>query len=102
MAIVEKSAPGQTRISEAAPAGHQARLQEVRVMISMELGRTQKTVSEVLDIGEQSLIELDKSAGEPVNIMVNGRLYARGEVVTVGENFGVRVTEILGQEPGGK
>ena len=72
-----------------------ARLMEVRLMVTIELGRTKKTVSEVLDLGEQSLIELDKSVGDPVNVMVNGRLFARGEVVTVSENFGVRITELV-------
>ena len=72
-----------------------ARLMEVRLMVTIELGRTRKTVQEVLDLGEQSLIELDKSVGEPVNVLVNGRLFARGEVVTVSENFGVRITELV-------
>ena len=73
-------------------------LDDLRLMFTIELGRTRKTVQEVLDLGEQSLIELDKSVGEPVNIMLNGRLFARGEVVTVSENFGVRITEVLGQD----
>ncbi|MBI2506088.1 MAG: flagellar motor switch protein FliN [Candidatus Latescibacteria bacterium] len=72
-----------------------ARLMDVRLMVTIELGRTKKTVQQVLDLGEQSLIELDKSVGEPVNVMVNGRLFARGEVVTVSENFGVRITELV-------
>lgn len=72
-----------------------ARLMDVRLMVTIELGRTKKTVQEVLDLGEQSLIELDKSVGEPVNVLVNGRLFARGEVVTVSENFGVRITELV-------
>lgn len=85
----------------AAPAGaggippNVARLMDVRLMVTIELGRTKKTVQEVLDLGEQSLIELDKSVGEPVNVLVNGRLFARGEVVTVSENFGVRITELV-------
>jgi flagellar motor switch protein FliN len=72
-----------------------ARLMDVRLLVTIELGRTKKTVQDVLDLGEQSLIELDKSVGEPVNVMVNGRLFARGEVVTVSENFGVRITELV-------
>ena len=47
-------------------------------------------------MGEQSLVELDKQVGDPVDILVNGKLFARGEVVTVSENFGVRITEIMG------
>ncbi|MBM3277997.1 MAG: flagellar motor switch protein FliN [Candidatus Handelsmanbacteria bacterium] len=72
-----------------------ARLMDVRLLVTIELGRTRKTVQEVLDLGEQSLLELDKSVGEPVNVMVNGHLFARGEVVTVSENFGVRITELV-------
>lgn len=68
---------------------------DVRLLVTIELGRTRKTVQEVLDLGEQSLLELDKSVGEPVNVMVNGHLFARGEVVTVSENFGVRITELV-------
>jgi flagellar motor switch protein FliN/FliY len=49
----------------------------------------------VLQLGEQSLVELDKQVGEPVDILVNGKIFARGEVVTVSENFGVRITELL-------
>jgi flagellar motor switch protein FliN len=86
-------------VAPAAPGGgvppNVARLMDVRLMVTIELGRTKKTVQEVLDLGEQSLIELDKSVGEPVNVMVNGRLFARGEVVTVSENFGVRITELV-------
>ena len=53
------------------------------------------TLDAALDIGEQSLIELDKQVGDAVDIMINGQLFARGEVVTVDENFGVRITEIV-------
>jgi flagellar motor switch protein FliN/FliY len=52
-------------------------------------------VREVLDLGTGSIIEVDKAAGEPVDVMVNGRLVAKGEVVVIEDNFGVRVTEIL-------
>jgi len=72
-----------------------ARLMDVNLMVSIELGRTRRTLEDVIDMGEQSLVELDKQVGDPVDIMVNGRLFARGEVVTVSENFGVRVTELV-------
>jgi len=52
-------------------------------------------VREVLDLGTGSIIEVDKAAGEPVDVMVNGRLVAKGEVVVIEDNFGVRITEIL-------
>ncbi len=63
--------------------------------ICVELGRTELTVSEVLALGAGSVIELDRLAGEPVDILVNDRLIARGEVVVVDENFGVRVVEVI-------
>ena len=65
------------------------------MMVSVELGSASKTVKEVLEMGEGTIIELDKVAGEPADIKVNGVLIARGEVIVVDENFGVRITEIL-------
>lgn len=69
-------------------------LLDVNLHLSVELGRTSMPVREVLHLGPGSIVELDKLAGEPVDIMVNGKLVARGEVVVIDENFGVRVTEI--------
>jgi len=63
--------------------------------VTIELGRTRDTLENVLKMGEQSLVELDKQVGEPVDVLVNGKLFARGEVVTVNENFGVRITELI-------
>jgi len=63
--------------------------------VTVELGRTRLTVAEVLGLGPGSVIELDRIAGEPVDILVNDRLVARGEVVVVDENFGVRVVEVV-------
>jgi flagellar motor switch protein FliN/FliY len=63
--------------------------------ITVELGRTDLTIAEVLGLGPGSVIELDRVAGEPVDILVNNRLVARGEVVVVDENFGVRVVEVV-------
>ncbi len=68
---------------------------DVPVQITVELGRTKMLVKEVLQLGEGSIVELDKLAGEPVDVLVNGRLIAKGEVVVIEENFGVRVTEIV-------
>lgn len=70
-------------------------IQDVSLRISVELGRTVMTVHDVLGLGPGSVVELDKLAGEPVDILVNDRIVARGEVVVVDENFGVRVTEIV-------
>ena len=70
-------------------------LMDIPLDISVELGRTRLVVKEVVDLGVGSIVEIDKAAGEPVDIMVNGRLVARGEVVVIEDNFGVRITEIL-------
>lgn len=69
-------------------------LYDVDLDLSVELGRTSIPVRDILQLGPGSIVELDKLAGEPVDIMVNGKLIARGEVVVVDENFGIRVTEI--------
>jgi len=71
------------------------RLMDVRLTVTIELGRTRKIIQDVMELGDQSLIELEKTVGEPVDVMVNGELFARGEVVTVKETFGVRVTELV-------
>ncbi|WP_353947714.1 flagellar motor switch phosphatase FliY [Sporolactobacillus sp. Y61] len=70
-------------------------LMDIPLDVSVELGRTQKTVKEVLELGPGSVIELDKLAGEAIDILVNQKHIARGEVVVVDENFGIRITEIL-------
>ncbi|MEM5948650.1 flagellar motor switch protein FliN [Spirochaetia bacterium 38H-sp] len=70
-------------------------LMDVYMELTVELGRTRKMVKEILGMGEGTIIELDKLAGEPVDILVNHKLIARGEVVVIDENFGVRVTEII-------
>jgi flagellar motor switch protein FliN len=72
-----------------------ARLMDVTLTVTVELGRTEETMEAVMNLGEQSLVELDKHVGDPVDVLVNGKLYARGEVVIVAENFGVRITELL-------
>lgn len=70
-------------------------LLDVYLRVAVELGRTELTIKEVLGLGPGSVVELDKLAGEPVDILVNDRLIAKGEVVVVDENFGVRVTDIV-------
>jgi len=68
---------------------------DVPLNVTVELGRTQKLVREVLDMAPGSVIELDKLAGEPVDILVNGKYIAKGEVVVIDENFGIRITDII-------
>ena len=70
-------------------------LLDVPLEITVELGRVRMLVREILDLGTGSIVEVDKSAGEPVDVMVNGRLVAKGEVVVIEDNFGVRITEIV-------
>lgn len=72
-------------------------LLDIPLQITVELGRTKRSVKEILELSSGSIIELDKLAGEPVDILVNNRLIATGEVVVIDENFGVRVTDILSQ-----
>ena len=66
--------------------------------ISVVLGRTKKSIKDILSLGTGSLVELDKLAEEPVEILVNGKKVAYGEVVVVDENFGVRITSIVSSE----
>jgi flagellar motor switch protein FliN/FliY len=68
---------------------------DIPVRVTVELGKTRKNISEILSMTTGSVIELDKMAGEPVDVLVNGKLIAKGEVVVIDENFGVRITEVL-------
>ncbi|MDV6235201.1 flagellar motor switch protein FliN [Leptospira ellisii] len=70
-------------------------LMDVQMSVTVELGRTKMYIKDILGLGEGSIIELDKLAGEPVDLLVNGKLIAKGEVVVIDENFGVRVTDIV-------
>jgi flagellar motor switch protein FliN/FliY len=70
-------------------------LMDVYMEMTVELGRTRKLIKDILAMGEGTIIELDKLAGEPVDILVNHKLIAKGEVVVIDENFGVRVTAIV-------
>ena len=76
-------------------------LQGVDVKLSVEIGSTSLTLRELLALGEQSVIELDRQANELLDVFVNGTLIGRGEVVTVGERFGVRMTELVAPEKRG-
>ncbi|PKR87068.1 flagellar motor switch phosphatase FliY [Heyndrickxia camelliae] len=72
-------------------------LLDIPLQVTVELGRTKRTVKDILELGSGSIIELDKLAGEPVDILLNSQLIAQGEVVVIDENFGVRITEIVSQ-----
>ncbi|MBW8826843.1 MAG: flagellar motor switch protein FliN [Acidobacteria bacterium] len=67
--------------------------------VTAELGRTKMTVRELLALAPGAVVELDRAAGSPVDVLVNGTLVARGEVVVIDEEFGIRISEIVGMEP---
>lgn len=75
-------------------------LLSVPLQVTAELGRCKMAVSDVLKLGTGSIIELDRLAGGPIDVFVNSKLIARGEVVAVDENFGVKVTELLQKQHG--
>ncbi len=94
-AAPEKKSPIAVAPPALPPAASPAALDATPLTVTAELGRSRMTIDRALQVTEQSLVELDKSVGDPVDIRINGRLYARGEVVTVSDNFGVRITEIV-------
>jgi len=73
-------------------------IMDVQLQVTVELGRTTLKVRDVLGLGPGAVVELDKHAGEPVDVVVNNKPVARGEVVVIDENFGVRVTEIIDKD----
>jgi flagellar motor switch protein FliN len=75
-------------------------LMDLTLPVSIELGRTTMTVQEILQLGRGSVVQLERLAGEPIDIFVGERRFAEGEVVVLGENFGVRVTRILSRAAG--
>mgnify|MGYP000588165324 FL=1 len=68
---------------------------DIPLKITVELGRTEVMIKDLLQLGQGSVLELDKLAGEPLEILVNGKLVAKGEVVVVNEKFGIRLTDII-------
>ena len=71
-------------------------IQDIDVRLTVELGRTQMRLREVLDLGEESVVMLDRLTDEPLDVMVNGKLIAKGEVVAEGNRFGLRILELVG------
>ena len=70
-------------------------IMDVPLEVTVELGRSNKSIKEILDFSPGTIIELNKLAGEPIDVLVNGKFVAKGEVVVIEESFGVRVTEII-------
>jgi flagellar motor switch protein FliN/FliY len=99
-ALADQAKSEQT--TAAAAAAHDARdatsldlLNDIPVELSVEIGRTRLTIAQILKLAQGSVVELDVLAGEPLNIYVNQVLIAQGEVVTVNDRFGIRLTDIL-------
>ncbi|MEU7903119.1 flagellar motor switch protein FliN [Actinoplanes sp. NPDC049118] len=92
-----EAAPGGVarRSDGAAPIRGLDMLHDVMMEVSAELGRTRMSVRELLSLIPGAIVELDRAAGSPADLLVNGRLIARGEVVVIDENFGIRITEIV-------
>lgn len=72
-------------------------LRDVEVRITLELGRTEITLEEATSLAERSMLVIDKLAEEPVDVCVNGKLFGRGKLVLVGDNYGVQLTELVDQ-----
>lgn len=68
---------------------------DIPVTLSMEIGRTRLTISELLQLGQGSVVELQRMADEPMDVLVNGTLVAHGEAVVVGDRFGIRLTDVI-------
>jgi flagellar motor switch protein FliN/FliY len=85
----------------APPAGDVdlSRLTDVTVELTVEVGRTRMSLGETLSLGPGSVVTIDRLADQPVDLLVNGRPIARGEVVVIDEQFGLRITEVAGAEP---
>ena len=77
------------------PAGKLGMLARVKVRMTVEVGRTEITIQDLLNLNEGAVVELDRMAGDPLDILVNGTTIARGEVVVVGERFGIRFGDIV-------
>ena len=81
-----------------APQNDLRLIYDVELELTVRLGKTKMSIKEILELGAGSVIELDRLAGEAVDLLVNGKLIAKGEVVVIDENFGFRVTDIVSSE----
>ena len=73
-------------------------IMDVPLEVTVELGRTRKKIKEILEFSPGTIVELDKLAGEPIDVLVNGKFVAKGEVVVIDEKFGIRITDIVNPE----
>ena len=82
--------------------GNMDLLMDVPLNVSVEIGKTRRKMKEILSFTQGTVIPIDKQAGAPVDIIVNGQLIARGDVVVIDDNFGVRITELVNRDVGEK
>lgn len=85
-----------------APPDPMALLRDVEVELTLEIGRKRMRIADVVKLGPGRTVELDKLAGEPLELLVNGRIIGRGEAVVVGDRYGIRITEIVSPEGGSR
>lgn len=101
IAETEAQAAGLDELSDDhAPAGDEKKLDtilDIPVTISMEVGRTNISIRSLLQLNQGSVVELDRVAGEPLDVLVNGTLIAHGEVVVINDKFGIRLTDVISQ-----
>jgi flagellar motor switch protein FliN len=97
-ATFEEDSPIERKKSSAAPSADELNLDvilDVPVTLSMEIGRTQINIRNLLQLNQGSIVELDRFAGEPLDVLVNGTLIAHGEVVVINDKFGIRLTDVI-------
>ncbi len=88
-------APGGSSAAASGPVQSLDFILDIPLKVTVELGRTRLSIREILELGQGSVVELTKLAGEPLEVLVNEKLVARGEVVVVNEKFGIRLTDII-------
>ena len=97
--LQETAKPSNAKGSTSQISGEKMKiLENIEVTLSIEVGRTEMTIRDLLRLNEGSVIELDRLAGEPLDLFVNGAIIAKGEVVMVGERYGIRLTDIVDPE----
>ncbi|MCA9501030.1 MAG: flagellar motor switch protein FliN [Nitrospira sp.] len=92
---VATSSHSQTALLNASQDQNLNRILDIPLVLSAQLGNTRMLIKDLLQLGPGSIVELDKLAGEPLEVLVNERLVARGEVVMVNEKFGIRLTDVI-------
>lgn len=94
-ALAQEAASNKNKTAASLPDPSLERILDIPLLLSAQLGNTRMLIKDLLQLGPGSIVELDKLAGEPLEILVNDKLVARGEVVMVNEKFGVRLTDVV-------